>query len=72
MDEIFSNEIIKGNVPSFHSHCAFQACKRDCERVIGEGGKIATVSGSLQVRDPSRLVRDLLGGARPVQRTSAV
>ena len=45
--KFFQMKIIKGHFPSKHSHCAFQACKRDCERVIGEGGEIATVSGSL-------------------------
>ena len=40
--------------------------------MIGKGGEITVFSGSLQVCDPSRPVRDLLGGARPVQRTPAV
>ena len=68
----FKSEIIKGNSPSLHSHYAFRASKRDCESVEGEEGENIRVLGSLQVRDPSRLVRDLLGGARPVQQLPAV
>ena len=40
--------------------------------MIGERNKIAVISGSKVVRDPLKVVRDLLGGVRPVQDPSAV
>ena len=70
--KFFQMKFIKVQLPTFYSYCASQRLKEWFERVIGERSKIAVISGSRVVRDPLKEVRDLLGGARPIQDPSAV